>query len=75
MLAGALRAQLNALDPNLPLAEVETLETVMAKQTSDDRFTTFVLAAFAVLGTILTLIGVYSVLSYVVTQRRQEISV
>jgi predicted permease len=75
MLAGALRAQLKALDSNLPLAEVETLETVMAKQTTDDRFTTFVLAAFAVLGTILTLIGIYSVLSYVVTQRRQEISV
>jgi putative ABC transport system permease protein len=45
------------------------------EQTSDKRFTTAVLSAFAALGLVLAIVGVYGVVSYLVVQRQQEIGI
>ena len=72
-LADSIRAQLHSLDRNLPFAEVATMDELIQQQTADRRYTTGLLALFAVFGFVLALIGVYGVVSYVVAQRRSEI--
>jgi len=72
-LAAPIRSQLHSLDPNLPFAEVLSMDQIMEQQTSDRRYTTSLLALFAGLGVVLAGIGVYGVVSYVVAQRTSEI--
>ncbi len=72
-LASPIRRQLRSLDSDLPFAEVATMDQIMEAQTADRRYTTGLLALFAVFGTLLAGIGVYGVVSYVVAQRTGEI--
>lgn len=74
-LIGELARQLHQLDPRLPLAEAQTMTEYIEEQTSDKRFTTGVLTAFATLGVMLAIIGVYGFISYLVVQRTQEIGI
>ncbi len=64
-----------ALDSDMPLAEVQTFDEVIQHQIGDKRFTTFLLSAFAIVGLILAIVGVYGVVSIVVSQRKQELAV
>src|SRR4029077_19192463 len=59
--------QLHAIDPDIPLAEVQTFGEVILHQTGDRRFVTVLLSAFAITGSILAVVGVYGVLSNVVS--------
>jgi putative ABC transport system permease protein len=72
-LASPIRLQLRSIDSELPFAEVATMDEVMQEQTADRRYTTGLLALFAVFGMVLAGIGVYGVVSYVVSQRTSEI--
>jgi putative ABC transport system permease protein len=72
---GYVRETVRSLDPNLPLAEVQTLERVADDSLSQARFTTTLLALFAVLALTLATIGIYGVISLLVTRRRQEIGI
>jgi ABC-type antimicrobial peptide transport system permease subunit len=71
-LAPSIRQQLHALDPNLPFAEVTTMDELIFQQTADRRYTTGLFALFAAIGFLLAGIGVYGVVSYVVAQRTSE---
>ena len=70
----ALRRELAALDPELPFAEVRTMDKIVSQATADDRFTTLLLVIFAGLGVTLAVVGVYGVVAYGVAQRRREIA-
>ncbi|MFL5580640.1 MAG: ADOP family duplicated permease [Gemmatimonadaceae bacterium] len=74
-LAGPARAIVRALDPELAIGSVRTLDAVVASSVSRPRFAVAVLGAFGLSALLLALIGVYGVLSYAMTRRRRELAV
>jgi predicted permease len=73
--AREIRTHLRALDPNLPVDEVRTLESAASRSAAEPRFRTYVLAGFAAISLLLAATGLYGLLSYSVTQREREIGV
>lgn len=74
-LAGAVREVVRGLDPTLPIADVETLETLVGRARGEQAFVMVLLAAAAGLALLLGAVGLYGVVSYTVAQRRREIAI
>ena len=73
--AEQLRAELKAIDPHLPLYNIKTLRTEIDESLVQERLVTWLSAAFGVLATLLTALGLYGVLTFSVARRTREIGI
>jgi putative ABC transport system permease protein len=71
----SVRENIHAIDPDLPLAKVMTLATLLDDSMAQPRFSVFLLGAFGALALLLASIGMYGVISYSVLLRTQEIGI
>jgi predicted permease len=63
------------MDPDLPVSDVLTMNQLLGKSTLDQSFNTTLLVAFATLSLLLAAVGLFGVMSYIATQRTNEIGI
>src|ERR1700754_1316758 len=74
-LVGAIENQVWSIDKNLPVAEIRTMQEVIAGSIEQHRFNLFFLGLFAFVALVLALVGIYGVMSESVNARTHEIGI
>src|SRR5258706_3497136 len=73
--ASAIRRRIHDIEPDQPVAEMKTMQTLVVDSAAEVRFHTLLLEIFAVLALGLAVVGIFAVVSYSVSQRTREIGI
>ncbi|HKP93122.1 MAG TPA: ABC transporter permease, partial [Chthoniobacterales bacterium] len=74
-LVAAVKSQVWSVDKYLPVFEVRTMQQILAEDTSQRKFHSFVMSIFAGLALVLACVGLFGVLASLVAQRTREIGI
>jgi putative ABC transport system permease protein len=74
-LTESARSVIAGLNPTLPVANVKTMETIISESVAANRFNMSLFGLFAAIAMSLTIVGIFGVMNYAVTQRTQEIGI
>jgi len=74
-LAGSVEAAVWAIDPDLPVSPIRTMDEILAGEAVGERFAATLVGLFAILALVVATVGVYAVLSFTVARRTRELGV
>ena len=74
-MTSSLRAVVRSIDPQLPLAHVESMDQIVAEGQASRRFNTVIISSFAAAAILLSLLGIYSVIAFSAALRTQEMAI
>jgi putative ABC transport system permease protein len=74
-ITAAIRSTVTSIDPRQPLTSVKTMQDVISTTTAPRRLNALLLGVFAAIALVLATLGIYSVISYSITLRTQEIGI
>ncbi len=73
--ASLIRSQVRQVDANTPVIELQPVSALVERSVAEPRFRTFLLSSFALTSVCLAAVGIFGVLSYVVSERTREIGI
>jgi len=71
----AIRSLVWSIDPNQPISETLSMDTIIDRDLARPRFNMFLMTVFGMVALILSSVGIYGLLAYLVSQRKQEIGI